>query len=37
MTKASLLVDNLGIIPAAMGASLARGLSIYQEEIAVVA
>ena len=37
MTKASLLVDNLGIIPALMGASLARGLSIYQEQIAVVA
>jgi hypothetical protein len=37
MTKASLLVDNLGIIPAAIGASLARGMAIYQEEIAVVA
>ena len=37
MTKASLLVENLGIIPALMGASLARGMAIYQEEIAVVA
>jgi hypothetical protein len=37
MTRASLLVENLGIIPALMGASLARGMSIYQEEIAVVA
>jgi hypothetical protein len=37
MTRASLIVENLGIIPAAMGASLARGMSIYQEEIAVVA
>ena len=37
MTRASLLVDNLGIIPAAIGASLARGMAIYQEEIAVVA
>src|SRR3954471_4985387 len=26
MTRASLLVENLGIIPAAMGASLARGM-----------
>jgi hypothetical protein len=37
MTKASLIVDDLGIIPAAIGASLARGMGIYQEEIAVVA
>jgi hypothetical protein len=37
MTRASLIVENLGIIPAAMGASLARGMAIYQEEIAVVA
>ena len=37
MTKASLLVEDLGIIPALMGASLARGMAIYQEEIAVVA
>ena len=37
MTKASLIVDDLGVVPAAMGASLARAMSIYQEEIAVVA
>jgi len=36
MTKASLVVDDLGVIPALMGASLARGMAIYQEEIAVV-
>jgi hypothetical protein len=35
MTKASLIVDDLGLIGAAIGASLARGLSIYQEELAV--
>ena len=37
MTKASLLVDDLGIIPAAINEGLARAMSIYQEEIAVVA
>jgi hypothetical protein len=37
MTRASLIIENLGIIPAAMGASLGRAMSIYQEEIAVVA
>ena len=35
MTKASLLVENLGIIPASIGAGLARAMSIYQEELAV--
>jgi hypothetical protein len=35
MTKASLIVDNLGFIGAAIGASLARAISIYQEELAV--
>jgi hypothetical protein len=37
MTKASLLVDDLGIIPAAINEGLARAMAIYQEEIAVVA
>ena len=37
MTKASLIVDNLGIIPAAISEGLARAMAIYQEEIAVVA
>jgi hypothetical protein len=37
MTKASLLVDNLGLIPAAIGDGLGRSMAIYQEEIAVVA
>jgi hypothetical protein len=37
MTKASLMVDNLGIIPALIGEGLARGMAIYQEQIAVVA
>jgi hypothetical protein len=35
MTKASLIVDDLGVIGAAIGASLARGISIYQEELAL--
>jgi hypothetical protein len=35
MTKASLIVDDLGFIGAAIGASLARAISIYQEELAV--
>jgi hypothetical protein len=37
MTKASLVVDDLGIIPAAINEGLARAMAIYQEEIAVVA
>jgi hypothetical protein len=37
MTKASLLVDDLGIIPAAINEGLGRAMAIYQEEIAVVA
>ena len=37
MTKASLIVDDLGMIGAALGEGLARAMSIYQEEIAVVA
>jgi hypothetical protein len=35
MTKASLVVENLGIIPASIGEGLARAMSIYQEELAV--
>jgi hypothetical protein len=35
ITKASLIVDNLGVINTAIGASLARGMSIYQEELAI--
>jgi hypothetical protein len=35
MTKASLLVDDLGLIPAYIGEGLGRAISIYQEEIAV--
>jgi hypothetical protein len=37
MTKASLIVDDLGIISAAINEGLARAMSLYQEEIAVVA
>jgi hypothetical protein len=37
ITKASLIVDDLGVVNVAMGATLARAMSIYQEEIAVVA
>jgi hypothetical protein len=36
MTKATLIVDNLGVVPAAIGEGLARAMSIYQQEIAVV-
>ena len=35
MTKGSLVVDNLGIIPASIGEGLARAMSIYQDELAV--
>ena len=35
MTKGSLVVDNLGLIPASIGEGLARAMAIYQEEIAV--
>jgi len=37
MTRASLIVDDLGVIPALIGEGLGRGMAIYQEEIAVVA
>jgi hypothetical protein len=37
MQRADLIVDGLGIVPALVGDSLARGMAIYQEEIAVVA
>lgn len=35
MTKGSLVVDNLGVIPASIGEGLARAMAIYQEELAV--
>jgi hypothetical protein len=35
MTKASLLVDDLGLIPAYIGEGLGRAMAIYQEELAV--
>ena len=37
MTKGSLVVDDLGIIPAAINEGLARAMAIYQAEVAVVA
>ena len=37
MTKASLIVDDLGRDRAAIGEGLGRAMAIYQEEIAVVA
>jgi hypothetical protein len=37
LTKASLIVENLGVVRAALGEGLARSMAIYQEEIAVVA
>jgi hypothetical protein len=36
-TKASLIVDDLGIVDMLIGAGLGRAMAIYQEEIAVVA
>ena len=36
-TKASLIVENLGVVYAALGEGLGRAMAIYQEEIAVVA
>ena len=35
MTKASLIVNDLGLIPAYIGEGLGRAMSIYQEELAV--
>ena len=35
MTKASLIIDDLGLIPAYIGEGLGRAMAIYQEEIAV--
>jgi hypothetical protein len=37
IAKASLVVDDLGVISAAIGESLGRQISMYQESIAVVA
>jgi len=37
LTKASLVVDDLGVVGAAIGEGLARSMAVYQEEIAVVA
>jgi hypothetical protein len=37
ITKASLVVDDLGVVGAALGEGLGRAMAIYQEEIAVVA
>jgi hypothetical protein len=35
MTRASLLVDDLGLVRASLGEGLARQIAIYQEELAV--
>jgi hypothetical protein len=37
MQKADLIVDGLGMIDALLGDGLARGITIYQEEIAAIA
>ena len=37
MQRADLIVDGLGVVHALVGDGLARGMAIYQEEIAVVA
>ena len=36
MQRADLVADGLGLVPALIGEGLARGISIYQEELAVV-
>ncbi len=36
MQKADLIVDGLGMIDASIGDGLARGISMYQEELALV-
>ncbi len=36
MQKADLIVDNLGVIDGLIGEGIARGMSIYQEELATV-
>ena len=37
LTKALLIVENLGVVDAALGEGLGRQMAIFQEEIAVVA
>ena len=37
MVRADLIVDGLGVVEALVGDGLARGMAMYQEEIAVVA
>ena len=37
MTKASLVVDDLGVVTALIGEGLGRSVAMYQEEISVVA
>lgn len=37
ITRASLIVERLGVVPAAIGEGLGRSMAIYTEEIAVVA
>jgi hypothetical protein len=36
-TKASLIVDDLGVVDMLIGEGLGRAMAMYQEEIAVVA
>jgi hypothetical protein len=36
MTRANFIVDNLGVIPAAMGEELGRQMGIYQAEVAAM-
>jgi hypothetical protein len=37
MARASLIIDDLGIVDASVGEGLQRSIAIYQEELAVVA
>ncbi|HEV3376416.1 MAG TPA: hypothetical protein VG126_03980 [Thermoleophilaceae bacterium] len=37
LTRASLIVEGLGIVPAALGEELGRQMSVYQNEVAELA
>jgi hypothetical protein len=37
MTRATMIVDGLGIVPAALGEEIGRGMSVYQNAVAELA
>jgi hypothetical protein len=37
MTRANFIVDNLGVVPAALGEGIARQIGIYESEVAALA